>query len=68
MLLGIVAASMGAFALLFSAADGGVSVRATVERGVVGGCLTFVVAFWFLWLGWHVRQYVAMRRTPEASN
>ena len=54
--------SMAAFALLFSMADGGASVRTTVISAAGAAALAFLATIWFGWVRWWVAQQRAARK------
>src|SRR5512133_482812 len=60
-LAGAACAVLGGFAMLFSMADGGASITATLWGGGVSAAAGLLAPIWSLWLGWQLRQ-TARRR------
>ena len=61
-LVGSAGAVFAGFAILFSMADGGASMTATLWAGGVSAAAGLLAPIWFLSLGWQVRQIRARRR------
>jgi hypothetical protein len=61
-LIGAACAVFGGFAMLFSMADGGASMAATLWGGGVSAAAGLLAPIWLLWFGWQLRQVRARRR------